>query len=119
MEQPVHEIRAFEQIAHEEEQRHRRELGGLERLQHLEVHQVDDEIAEADQTEDHREDDQGEGDREAEDDGDEQRPHQHEAQHLVAQGHLPVLAAWTARTSSASPWIRSSTALTGTTVFNG
>ena len=119
MEQPVHEVRAFEQVSHEEEQRHRGQLGRLQRLQHLEIHQIDDEIAETDQAEDHGEDDQGEGDGEAEDDRDEQRAHEHEAQHLGAQGHLPVLAAWTARTSSASPWIRSSTALTGTTVFNG
>ena len=103
VEQPIHEIRAFEQISHEQEQRHGGQLRGLERLQQLEVHQVDDEIAEADQAEDHGEDDQDEGDRKAEDDGDEQRPHQHEPQHLGAQGHLPVLAAWMARTSSASP----------------
>ena len=109
----------FEQIAHEQEERHRGEGGVAHHREELQHHQVQDDAAEREIAEDQRNRDQGEGDREADEDRGEQGGQRDEAKQLGAHSHSPWRAAHTLLRNSEAPWISSSATASGMTNLNG
>ena len=74
VEQALHQARLFHQDAHEDEQRYRGQGLFHHHRGELQRHQVEHQFAETPQAEDHAEKDQGEGDREAAEDGEQHDP---------------------------------------------
>ncbi len=93
LKQPFHQARLLHEDAHENEQGN----GGKGLFQHhrreLEGHQVEDEIAKPDKTENGAEKDECEGDREADEDGEQHDTDHDHAKNFVGHGHLPLVAA--------------------------
>ena len=86
MEQPFHQPRAFQHVAHEGEHRDGRQHRVHHGAEGLVGHQVEDAIAEAEVAEGHAEEEQREGNREAGQDDDEQQRQQHQAEEFVTHG---------------------------------
>ena len=94
MEEALHQAGAFEQVAHEGEERHRRQDGVHHRPEKRIGHQVEDPLTETDVAEDHPEGDQRERDREPDTDGEKKDPQEDQTVYFQAHFYLPHPAAF-------------------------
>jgi hypothetical protein len=106
-------------MAHEDEEWHRGERLFLHEPDGLEDHQIENRVAEADQSEDDRQDDEGEGDRESHEDPGEQRAQQDQAEDFGAHSVRPVVAAYALSRNSEIPWTKRNASEIGITNLNG
>jgi hypothetical protein len=95
LEQAFHQSRLLHEDAHEYEQRNRRQSLLQHDRRELEGHQIEDQIAEADVAEYEAEENQGEGNRKANKNGEQHAPYEKKSEYFGAHcvGHLPLVAA--------------------------
>ena len=92
MEEALHQPGAFEQVAHEGEEGHRRQHGVHHRPEERVGHQMKDSLTETDVTEDHPQGDQGKGYGEPDTNGEKEEPQEDQTVDFQTHFHLPRTA---------------------------
>ncbi len=119
MEKPVHEAGTLQDVAHEQKQRDGRKQGLRHHREHLQRHQEEHHLAEADVTEDDAEKDQRERDRKPDEDEDKQRRQRQQAEIFGTHAHRPCLIASMHFKTSDTPCTSRSAAVSTMTLLNG